>query len=159
MKIFLGPGELAVASTITALRQGVNREVGIANRKAGPQDPITTELIGILGELAVAKALNVYPDLTTHLRSGGADAIVQGYAVDVKSTRNPHGDLYVDARPGKRPDLYVLVHVEYLTCTILGWCWAAEVPDRAHIFTESMARVRHIDLDHPRYLLTLAPLT
>ncbi len=34
--------------------QGVNREVGIANQKAGKQDPITTELVGLYAELVAA---------------------------------------------------------------------------------------------------------
>ena len=117
----LGPGELATAATIAALRQGVNREAGKKNLKAGPQDVMTTELVGLYGELAFCKWANVMPDLTTHLRAGSHDAIWRGFSVDVKSTRNAQGDLYVDMRTDKRPDIYVLAHVDYATVRLLGW--------------------------------------
>lgn len=132
MKIVLGPGELAVASTIAALRQGVNREAGIVNQKAGPQDPMTTELVGLYAELAFAKWANVYPDLTTHLRHGTADAYLGERSVDVKGTRNPMGDLYVDMRQDKTPDIYVLVHVDYATCTLLGWMTSYRAEEHMH---------------------------
>lgn len=121
MRIYLGTGEVALATQLAAIRQSVNREAGIVNQKAGAQDPITTDVVGVLGEFAFAKWSNVFPDLTTHLRKGTPDAVYRGWTVDVKSTRNPHGVLYVDARPDKWADLYVLMHVEYATCRVLGW--------------------------------------
>lgn len=121
MPIHLGTGEVALATQLAAIRQAVNREAGIVNQKAGAQDPITTDLVGVLGEFAFARWANVCPDLTTHLRKGTPDAIFRGWTVDVKSTRNAHGPLYVDARPDKWADLYVLMHVEYATCEVLGW--------------------------------------
>jgi len=157
MQIFLGPGDMAVATTIAAIRQGVNREVGIANRKAGPQDPITTDIVGVLGELAFARWANVCPDFTTHLRSGGCDATYLGYAVDVKATRSPAGVLYVDARPNKQPDLYVLVHVDYATANLLGWCWAHEVSMRSYSRVDGADRIRHAELNDMRRLFHLAP--
>lgn len=117
----LSAGEMATAATIAAIRQGVNREARVTNQKAGPQDPITTELVGLYGELAFCRWANVMPDLTTHLRSGSYDAMWLGWTVDVKSTRNRDGDLYVDMRPGKTPDCYVLAHVDYATVRLVGW--------------------------------------
>jgi hypothetical protein len=83
-----------------------------------------TELVGIYGELAFARYANVYPDLSVHLRAGSADAQWLGWSVDVKSTRNAAGPLWVDAR--KRPDLYVLALVEGTTVTLAGWMPASE---------------------------------
>ncbi len=147
-RVLLGAGEIAVASVLAALRQGVNREAGIVNQKAGKQDPMTTELVGIYAELAFAKWANVYPDLTTHLRKGTADAWIRGRSVDVKGTRNPHGDLYVDMRSDKKPDLYVLVHVEYATCTILGWVSS----HRASSLMHQPGRISQESLFHVPYL-------
>ena len=42
VEVLLGPGEVAAATTIAAIRQAVNRESGITNLKAGPQDPMPT---------------------------------------------------------------------------------------------------------------------
>jgi hypothetical protein len=128
--IVLSEAEVFLAGSLIALRQSINRQAGIVNQKAGKQDPITTEQVGVYGELAFAKWANVYPDLTTHLRKGSADALFRGWSVDVKASRNPHGDLYVDARADKLADIYVLVYVNGAACELLGWCWSGEIPDR-----------------------------
>jgi hypothetical protein len=123
-RIELSPGELAVAQVIASLRQAVNREAGRVNLKAGPQDPMITELVGIYGEVAFARWANVFPDLSVHLRAGSFDATWLGWSVDVKSSRNASGPLWVDSR--KRPDVYVLALVEGTTVTLAGWMPAGE---------------------------------
>lgn len=115
----LSVGEWSVAHHIAVLRQAINREAGRVNLKAGPQDPMTTEVVGLCGELAFCRWANVYPDLSVHLRAGSFDARWRGWAVDVKSTRNPEGPLYLDAR--KCPDVYVLAHVDATRVTLVGW--------------------------------------
>jgi hypothetical protein len=117
--IELSVGEWSVAQHIAVLRQAINREAGRINLKAGPQDVMTTEVVGICGELAFCRWANVYPDLSVHLRSGSFDATWRGWSVDVKSTRNPDGVLYLDAR--KVPHMYALAHVDALQVTLLGW--------------------------------------
>lgn len=158
MNIVLGPGETAVANVIATLRQSVNREAGIKNLKAGKQDPITTEIVGILGEFAFAKWAGLWPDLSTHLRHGSFDNTFRGWSVDVKSTRNPRGDLYVDARADKRADIYVLVHVEYASCTIIGWIAGGTVERAATGETPQQALiVPQRALRHPDTLLQIRP--
>lgn len=117
--IELSIGERTLAHVIAALRQGVNRTAGLKNLKAGPQDPLLTDVVGLKGELAFAKWANVYPDLSIHLRSGSFDATWNGWSVDVKSTRNPNGPLWLDER--KRPDVYVLAVVREEDVTLVGW--------------------------------------
>lgn len=154
VEVLLGPGEVAAATTIAAIRQAVNRESGITNLKAGPQDPMTTDIVGILGEVAFAKWANVYPDMTTHLRHGSFDATFRGWSVDVKSTRKPSGELWVDARPDKRASVYVLVHIEYASAHIVGWMAGNKVE---HYSQQKAApyRVEQSALYAPKYLLTL----
>jgi hypothetical protein len=150
--VVLSEAEVFLAGSLIALRQSINRQAGVVNQKAGKQDPITTEQVGVYGELAFAKWANVYPDLTTHLRKGSADATFRGWTVDVKSTRNPHGDLWVDYRPDKRADLYVLVHVDGASCALLGWCWFGDVP---LLTTDEVSpmRITADKLNDMRYLL------
>lgn len=119
VQVQLAPGELAVASTIASLRQAVNRTAGITNLKAGSQDVMTTELVGILGEFAFCKQANVWPDLSIHLRKGSYDAMVGQYSIDVKSSRGYRWK--VDLRPDKRPMFYVFTHIEYATVELVGW--------------------------------------
>jgi hypothetical protein len=99
--ITLSVGEWSVAAHLSAMRQGINREAGRINQKAGPQDPMTTEMVGALGEIAFARWANVFPDLSVHLRSGSADAVWRGWKVDVKTSRNPNSALWLD--PNNRP--------------------------------------------------------
>jgi hypothetical protein len=117
--VTLSPGELAIASTIASLRQAVNRTAGTTNLKAGSQDVMTTELVGMLGELALCKQANVWPDLSIHLRKGSYDAKVGRYTVDVKSSRGYRWK--VDLRPDKTPMCYVFTHVDYATVELVGW--------------------------------------
>lgn len=119
--IELSPGECAVAMHIAILRQTINREAGKRNLKAGPQSPLVTDIVGMYGELGFCRWAGVYPDLSVHLRAGSFDAVWRGWNVDVKSTRNPEGPLFVDARSDKAPDLYVLVHVHEEVVTLRGW--------------------------------------
>lgn len=152
--VVLSEAEVFLAGSLITLRQSINRQAGIVNQKAGKQDPITTEQVGVYGELAFAKWANVYPDLTTHLRKGSADATFRGWTVDVKAIRNPAGDLWVDARPDKLADLYVLVNVNYATCDLLGWCWSGEIPNRT-ADQHAPYRVSQQYLDDMRYLLEI----
>jgi hypothetical protein len=156
VEILLGAGEVAAAVQVAAIRQAVNRESGITNLKAGKQDPMTTEIVGILGEFAFAKWQNLYPDLTTHLRSGTFDATLKGWGVDVKSTRNPSGELWVDARPDKRASVYVLVHVEYACARVLGWMFGHLVEQVAVTHTAPY-RVPQSALYPPEKLLHIRP--
>ena len=152
--VVLSEAEVFLAGSLIALRQSINRQAGIVNQKAGKQDPITTEQVGVYGELAFAKWANVYPDLTTHLRKGSADARFRGWTVDVKATRNALLPLYVDARPDKLADIYVQVHVDVASCTLLGWCWSGDIPNRT---TDQQApyRIGQQYLDDMRYLLDI----
>ena len=128
--VMLGAGEVAVAAVVASLRQAVNREAGVPNRKAGTQDVMTTELVGLYGEIAFARWANLYPDLRVHLRTGSADAVWRGCRVDVKGTRAVGGHLWVDERSVRKgdADVYVLTHVNYATVTLMGWCYAHDIP-------------------------------
>lgn len=127
----LSPGMLAVANVIAALRQAVNRTAGLTNLKAGPQDVMTTELVGIYGELAFAAWANVMPDLSIHLRAGSPDSMFRGRWVDVKSTRGrTQQKWYTDVRPDKRMHCYVFTAVDYGTVELCGWLTYDEVAAR-----------------------------
>lgn len=117
----LSPGEAVIAATIAANRQVANRESGVVNLQGGPQSKMTTELVGVYGEIAVAKMLNCYPDLTTHLRRGGGDLTVGDVTIDVKTTRLRNGDLRIDARPDKLSDVYVLAVADWAEVTAVGY--------------------------------------
>jgi len=142
--ITLSVGEWSVAAHLSAMRQGINREAGRINQKAGPQDPMTTEMVGALGEIAFARWANVFPDLSVHLRSGSADAVWRGWKVDVKTSRNPNSALWLD--PNKRPDVYVLALRDGMTITLAGWIPGHEAHER---FTGQVPQQALYGMDSP----------
>jgi len=110
--ITLTEGEIMLARTIAALRTGLNRvtqvtqPMNIANR-----DDFTNDLIGVCGEIALAKRLNIYLDLSFNPRSGGSDFILRNrQTADVKTTDREDGRLVVPVWKKKKPsDFYILV--------------------------------------------------
>ena len=71
-----------------------NRKKHVPISKVGPQSHEKTEILGLGGEIAVARWLNIYPDLTTHTRQGGADLTSNtGKRIDVKTTMYKTGKL------------------------------------------------------------------
>jgi hypothetical protein len=110
--ITLTDGEVMLARTIASMRTGLNRvtKVGqpmsIANR-----DDFTNDLLGVCGEIAFAKRLNIYLDLSFNPRSGGSDFVLKNnQTADVKTTDRWDGQLVVPKWKRKNPsDYYVLV--------------------------------------------------
>ena len=56
--------EQKLCSQGAEMRYNIARSSGVENGKIGPQTNKETDLLGLGGELTVARWLNVYPDLT-----------------------------------------------------------------------------------------------
>jgi hypothetical protein len=67
--------EISMSIDLAESRRKANREAGIVDRMIGFRDPLEIEIDGVLGEFAVCKYLNVFPDLTTEIRAGGHDCV------------------------------------------------------------------------------------
>ena len=89
-KITLTESERQVAEFIAKRRFDSCRESNIVNNKKGPQSNYETDLEGMASELAAAKALNVWPDLTEEIQAH--DLIYNGITIDVKTTKYKTGD-------------------------------------------------------------------
>jgi len=86
------PAELQIADMVALLRHET------CNNKKPEQ--LRLDYIGFLGEMYIAKLLNVYPDLTTHRRSvvNGSDfgdLVVKNKRIDVKTTERTDGTIMV----------------------------------------------------------------
>jgi len=119
--VTLSPGECIIAATIAANRQVANREANVVNLQGGSQPNMTTEMVGIFGELAVARMLNCYPDLSTALRRGSSDLHIGRLTLDVKTTRFTTADLRIDERASKSSDLYVLAIADWTEIRAVGY--------------------------------------
>jgi len=66
----------------------------VVDQQMGNQDTWSIDIDGMVGEYCVAKFLNLCPDLTVGIRSGGADLMThKGMSMDVKTTRHKNGKL------------------------------------------------------------------
>ena len=116
--------EQKLCVTGAKMRHNSNRSSGVTNVKVSRRTDRDVEVLGLAGELAVAKYLNVYPDLTIFIRKGGADLITpDNKKIDVKTTFYDNGRLIAFHKPDYGDiDTFVLVTAEnYPTVVIRGW--------------------------------------
>jgi len=132
--ITLNANEVQLAQQLAKERSTKNRKAGIPNRKRGPQSEEVTELDGVGGEIAFAKALNLYPDLKDY--PGKHDMVIAGKTVDVKTTRYPFGHLEVstDKTPGD-VDIYALVVGEMPEYSVIGWMCGDALMKKKRLYT------------------------
>jgi len=95
----------------------------VVNQQVGKDDTWTIDIDGVVAEYCVAKMLNVCPDLTVSVRSGGVDLISKnGKTIDVKSTRHKTGRLLSTLKKAKDPcDIYILAIVDDRGADVIGW--------------------------------------
>ena len=101
--------EQKLAKYVSTKRYLTCRAWGLPISKVGPQSLKDTDLEGFASELAAARLLNVYPDLDLNVQA--EDLITaQGYSVDVKVTKYPHGKLISKITKTEKPcDFYMLM--------------------------------------------------
>jgi len=116
--------EQKLCSTGGKMRYNSNRKAGLPNAKVSKRNPMDIEKLGIAGELAVAKHLNVYPDLSIFVRKGGADLITHDdKKIDVKTTFYGKGKLIAFYKTDYGDiNTFVLVTAQhYPKVVIRGW--------------------------------------
>ena len=128
MYITLNQIEQYLAKTVGQERRNQNQQ----NGRNSDELALDNDINGFGGELAVARAINAYPDFTImpHRRGYDLTKIENGkeYTVDVKTTRSNPGSLM--AKRWKKVDdcsLYVLVHGKLPRYEIQGWVWSREL--------------------------------
>jgi hypothetical protein len=115
------------------------------DRQVSKQNPYDMDIDGFMGEFVVAKCLNVMPDFTINEKKNPTDLIWNGLTVDVKTTRNPNGAIWVTEYHKKNPcDIYIQVIINDSIGSIKGWIHKSE------LFTMS----EYISGNHPSYKLT-----
>jgi hypothetical protein len=115
------------------------------DRQVSKQNPYDMDIDGFMGEYVVAKCLNVMPDFTINEKKNPTDLIWNGLTVDVKTTRNPNGALWVTEYHKKSPcDIYIQVVINNNIGSIKGWI------DKSKLFTMS----EYVSGNHPSYKLT-----
>jgi len=139
----LNDSEFALAKRIATERYENNRDEDIENQKIGPQSDYATDLNGMVAELAVAKELNVFPDLKIETGAGGTDMRYKYMTLDVKGTEYEDGKLLAPTWKQHKPhaDVFVLVTIDWLgdkylaspELKIRGWEEAEEFFQSKHV--------------------------
>lgn len=120
------------------------------DRQVSKQNPYDMDIDGFMGEFIVAKYLNVMPDFTINEKKNAVDLNWNKRTIDVKTTRNPRGNVYVTEYHRKKPcDLYIQVVLEDAHVgRITGW-----------IGKETMFQVAELQGgNHPSYCIKQSAL-
>ena len=134
MQITLTEAEIKLAQYVGKRRGQVNREAGIVDQRVDDTLDLDTDAFG--AELALARLLNVYPDLSLSPRKGGEDLVWGGITVDVKQTRYPDGYLLATRwKDVKASRLYALMTGTLPTYTFRGFTCADDL-FQAHRLTD-----------------------
>jgi hypothetical protein len=138
VKTTLHADEWRVIKGIGKMRFAENRRAGVGNLKVRADltnDPVQFEADTLAAEFVVAKALNIYPDLTFHPRKGGADLTISGKKIDVKHSKPMNNNLCTSVLKNEQSaDIYILVLGEAPdNLFIAGWCWSWQFINPANL--------------------------
>lgn len=122
MNVSLGAEEIAWGENLSQRLRAYDRERGYSDRMRA-KDKEAKELLGVLGKMAVSKALNIPLKGFQH-KPTQVDGVVRDKEVSVR-TRSWRGDLLVD-RP-KRNLHYILVYAFPPDFQLVGWMKGDEV--------------------------------
>ena len=133
MRVNLTDAELFVCRMLGVMRRSEAMHK-VTDRQVGKDDTWSIDIDGVVAEVCVAKVMNLCPDLTVSVRSGGADLITQkGKTVDVKSTRHQNGRLLATLKKADDPcDMYVLVVVDNFGGDVVGWATKSQLFNEAN---------------------------
>jgi len=133
--IQLNEAEQRLASYLARRRYKNNRAAGVKDKKIGDQSVEQTDMLGIAGEIAMAKYLNLYPDTTVGIRSGSCDLHTHdNLTIDVKTSAYPTARLTAPAGTSiHKASIYVLVVGTMPTFKIVGWAWAKDLINEGRI--------------------------
>ncbi len=125
---------MAICKKIALERRRKDREAGVSEKYLGPGDGENRDIQGVCAEFAIAKMMNLYPDLTTNPRHGGIDLIDKsGKRIDVKQTDREDGNLIAPAHKNiNEVDVYILV-IGTNPYQPVGWCKSDELIRRENI--------------------------
>ncbi len=128
IRIDLTDQELFICRMVGVMRRSAAMG-NVIDQQMGKDDTWAIDIDGVVGEFCVAKHLNVWPDLTVGIRSGGSDLVLKnGSTIDVKTTRHKSGRLLATLKKVGDPcDLYVLAIVDDRGSNIVGWATKEEL--------------------------------
>lgn len=126
IEIELNNAEQKLVETISLARSQYDRKHKRKDQlRADKSKARFIEVNGLGGEIAVAKAFNLYPDINTEDISRYDCLLPDGRKLEVKTTEYGHGKLIV--RKKNDSDLYILVTGKMPNYKIIGYIEAEEL--------------------------------
>jgi len=138
MKVILSSIETALIDHWAKSVNDYGNKNGMISRKYDSRDDYALKVEGFGAELAVAKVLNVYPDLT--LGYSKVDLTFYGQTINIKQTKYESGLLLIPEYQGKTADWYILCTGTPPEYTIRGAMHSEKVltKERLQFFAKSM---------------------
>jgi hypothetical protein len=126
LKVTLNNPEQKLVESISLDRRHYDKKVKRTDQlQADKKKARFIEINGLGGEIAVAKALNLYPDINTEDISRFDILLPNGKKLEIKTTEYPHGKLIV--RKKNAADIYVLVTGVIPDYTIVGYIFKKDL--------------------------------
>lgn len=96
LRVYLSEQTMIDAHTEACSRHQVSRLAGINNQVISDGNPITADFIGLLGEIGFSILFNNSErDSDVYARSGSIDFTINGYNIEVKSSKHKNAHLLV----------------------------------------------------------------
>ena len=146
--------------TLNEMEQALAKKVGIQRHKQNLANGTNSDAVakpendinGFAGELAVARVINSYPDLSIGPHRRGYDLKMRGkrgedIRIDVKTTKHNPG--YLIAKKWREVtdcDMYVLVSGRMPRYQIMGWVWSIELINPSNL--SDMGYGEHYHMEH-----------
>jgi hypothetical protein len=146
--------------TLNEMEQVLAKKVGIQRHKQNLANGTNSDAVakpendinGFAGELAVARVINSYPDLSIGPHRRGYDLKMRGkrnedIRIDVKTTKHNPG--YLIAKKWREVtdcDMYVLVSGRMPRYQIMGWVWSIELINPSNL--SDMGYGEHYHMEH-----------
>ena len=98
LRVYLSEQTMIDAHAEASKRHQVSRLAGITNQVISDGNPITADFVGLLGEIGFSILFNNSErDSDVYARSGSIDFTINGYNVEIKSSKHKNAHLLVPA--------------------------------------------------------------
>jgi len=146
-----------IVPALAEWRRGTNRQFGVHDKKISTEPGMKIDMDGAKGELVWAKYLNIYPDFSTEIRSGGAELTYRGWSIDAKFKNGGWKDILTPIdTPLDKSEIYAACggHNPY---ELYGWCFNFELIDEKNITMAAIKSYKRAGelLYNPRRLLDI----
>ena len=137
----LSDEEMELCEKMGRDRYRASRDGNFKNLREASEDAGDIDKQGAMGEMGVAKILNLYLDPTPGKDKGKDEDLVciDGLTIDAKATRKYWGPLPIPCRTRKENDIYVLVicSPDSPEVEVVGWIWGDDAMQDRYLSVSS----------------------